>query len=185
VEPSVPAALAEQPAAPVAAPVPAEPGAQPFGEAPPTQTVGDAPAPTQTFGDAPAAAPAGPAPAKRSSSLRIVGGIVVALLLVGVIATFVVMRFLNSNPTGNVGVGDCLANVPTVAEGETREVTDARAVDCSDPAATHKVEGRYEDKTAQESTEVCSAHPTATFIITTADDSGSRGYVLCLSQLTK
>jgi len=189
-EPAVPPPFAETPPAaaePLAAPVPAQPATQSLGDAPapPTQTIGDAPAPTQTFGEAPVGTPAAPAPAKSRSALRIVGGIVVALLLLGVIATFVVMRFLNSNPTASVGVGDCLANVPTVAEGETREVTDARAVECTDPAATHKVEGRYDDKTAQESTEVCAAHPTANFIITTADDNGSRGYVLCLSQLTK
>jgi hypothetical protein len=188
-EPAPPAAAEPTPAAdwPLAAAAPAQPAAQSFGDAPapPTQTIGDAPAPTQTFGEAPAGTPAAPPPAKSRSALRIVGGIAVALLLVGVIATFVVVRFLNSNPTANVGVGDCLANVPTVAEGETREVTDARAVECTDPAATHKVEGRYDDKTAQESTEVCAAHPTANFIITTADDNGSRGYVLCLSQLTK
>ena len=123
--------------------------------------------------------------ASKRGVLRVVGGIVVALLLVAIIGVFLVVRLFNSNPTSDVAVGDCLANVPTVAEGETREVTDARTVDCADPAATHKVEGRYEDKTAEESKEVCASHPTASFMITTADDSGSRGYVLCLSQITK
>ena len=175
---------APPPAAPVS--VPTQPVGQTFGDAPtqaaapPTQTIGDTGAqPTQTFGDAPAAPPA------KRKMLRVVGGIVVGLLLLMLIGAFVAVRVFSGNPTSNVGVGECLANVPPVAEGETREVTGARAVDCADEAATHKVEGRYEDKTAEESQEVCASHPTASFMITTADDSGSRGYVLCLSQITK
>ena len=175
---------APPPAAPVS--VPTQPVGQTFGDAPtqaatpPTQTIGDTAAqPTQTFGDAPATPPA------KRKMLRVVGGIVVGLLLLVLIGAFVAVRVFSGNPTSNVGVGECLANVPAVAEGETREVTGARAVDCADEAATHKVEGRYEDKTAEESQEVCASHPTASFMITTADDSGSRGYVLCLSQITK
>lgn len=183
---------AAPPPPPPAAPMPppaAQPPAQPAGEV----TLGDAPtqpAGDVTFGEAPPAPPAPPVPPvaepakKKGGVLRIIGGVAVALLLLCVVLAFVVFRFVNSNAASDLQVGDCIADVPTVAEGENRAIENVRKVDCTDAAATHKVEGRYEDRTAAEAAEVCAVHPTADYYITTANDSGSRGYVLCLSQST-
>lgn len=197
--PSGQQSLGDAPAAPPPPPLPPPPAAPrppaqvSFGEAPSAPqpagqaSFGEAPsAPhsAESFGEAPPAPPVAH-PVKKRGWLKIIGGVVVALILLSLIGVFLLVRFLNSDPTRNVGVGDCLADVGTVSEGESRTIDSVRQVDCTDPAATHKVEGRYEDKTAEEATTVCAAHPTADFMITRAVAGGDRSYVLCVSLLEK
>lgn len=106
---------------------------------------------------------------------------IIAVVLLCVVAAFVLVRFINSDPLRDLSVGDCLADVPTVSEGENRQVTGARKVDCADPSATHRVEARYDDRTPGEAAGLCASHPTANFVITPDRSGDQRGYVLCLS----
>jgi hypothetical protein len=199
---------AQVPAQPAAAEPPAqpEPLAAPQDVSPqepaapeiPQQAFGEAPAPTPpgdaTFGAAPGfpPAPAGetfgaaPAPEKKKSNVvkivGVVGAIVLALCIAG--GAFAVRNILNSDNAKQAQTGDCIGNVPEVAEGQNKEANDAKVVDCASSDALYKVEGRLEDKTEAQAKEdsVCAAFPKADSWYM-AIPPGGKGYVLCLSSV--
>lgn len=107
---------------------------------------------------------------------------VVVLLLLGAIGFLLYQRFY-ADPTKAAVAGDCLTDLPIVAVGEDREVTSARIVECTDPAADFIVEGRLDSLTEEQasSATICQAYRDATFIYR-AVPRGGTGYVLCLRQ---
>ncbi|HLT12221.1 MAG TPA: hypothetical protein VK028_15690, partial [Micromonosporaceae bacterium] len=110
-----PPTTAPPPAAPAA---PAQPaGDQSFGGAPqppaPQPPAPQPPTQGETFGEAPPPPPTAP-PKKRFGWLRVVGGVILALVLLCLVGAFVLVRFVNADPLRNLSVGDCLADVPTV-----------------------------------------------------------------------
>ncbi len=169
-----PAVESDGTAQPVDAPTATQPPA-----APPTPAVSPA-APIT-----PVTPPLAPAPPRKSRRRLLVGAIfgLIVVVLVAAIGVLVYLR-LYGDPTKNAVVGDCLADLPSVAVGEDKEVTSVRVVDCGDPAATHVVEGRLDNKTEAEakSAEVCQAYQNSTFIYR-AVPPGGNGYVLCLKEV--
>ncbi len=125
-----------------------------------------------------------PAPPKKKRGL-LTGAVfgLIVLVLVAAIGVLVYLR-LYADPTKNATTGNCLADLPIVAVGEDREVSNVRVVDCGDAAATHVVEARIENKTEAEakSASVCEAYPRSTFIYRAVPQGGT-GYVLCLREL--
>jgi hypothetical protein len=112
----------------------------------------------------------------------VVFGVIVLALLAAI--GFVVYQKFFLDPTKDAVAGDCLANLPIVAVGEDQEVEQGRIVECTDPAAVFRVEGRL-DRVSEEqaaSTEICQAYEDATFIYR-AVPSGGTGYVLCLQRI--
>ncbi len=167
---------------PPAAPVP-QPPQQSFGAAP------SAPGGSESFGSAPQStetADEAPEQKKKKSGLgKIIGGLVTVILAVVIGGGFFLVRnLLNSDPTADATVGSCITNLPEVAEGQDREANDAKLVDCTDPSAAYKVEGRLDNKTEAEATSatICQAYPNAEFTYR-AIEAGGTGYVLCLSQI--
>lgn len=111
---------------------------------------------------------------KRSIIRRLVGAIVVFVVIgIGGAA----WAYLSNAPE-TARVGDCLAG--TTADS-------LRTIDCTNPAAAHKVVGRIEDKTESEAAtndvaQLCSVHPAARSAYWEGRK-GGKGYVLCLEPL--
>ena len=144
--------------------------------APELRAAAESPAAPETPVTSPVVAPA-PPKKKRGLLTGAVFGLIAA------IGVLVYLR-LYADPTKNAIAGNCLADLPTVAVGEDREVSNVRVVDCGDAAATHVVEARIDNKTEAEakSASVCEAYPRSTFIYRAVPQGGT-GYVLCLREL--
>jgi hypothetical protein len=169
------------------APAPQPPAFQPPADpAQPAAAPGDA-----SFGAAPAYPPpaaegfgTAPAPVKKKSNVvkivSVIGAVILVICLAGVV--FLVRNGLNSDDAKQAKAGDCIGNLPDVAEGEDKEANGAKVVDCTSADALYKVEGRVEDKTEDEAKDesVCAAYPAADSWYR-AIPSGGKGYVLCLS----
>lgn len=179
---------------PVASPPPAGDGFPPpanqgAGAPAPSQPFGAPPAEAQAFGDpaqqgfgaapqqgfgTPAAFPA--EPKKKSGAanlaLRIVGGIVVAvIILVG-------KNFFFGDKAQDAVVGDCVAAMKDVKVGEE---TDARAeiVDCAGKDAAYTVVGRVEHETDTKS-KSCEKYFKENEEYYVYSSPASGGYLLCL-----
>ncbi|MFK3981080.1 hypothetical protein ACI2K4_11965 [Micromonospora sp. NPDC050397] len=146
------------------------------------------PPPVDPAAPAPAAAPVPVSPpAKKSPVKKIVGVlavIVVAVVVKVAVGTVLGGVFGGEDKTAEAKVGDCLAALPEVAEGEEKEAPNAKVVECTSTEAAYSVVGRIDDQTeaqAAASTE-CAQYAAegeeyATFY--TIPPGGS-GYVLCL-----
>jgi hypothetical protein len=174
-------------AAPGAAPVPGE---GTFGAAP-----GTPPAPGEgTFGAAPGTPPppgeafgAAPAPEKKRVDLKIVGivgAVIVALVIAGIVV--LAKNVLSGTDTKQAQAGTCIGNLPEVAAGENKAANNAKVLDCADANAAYKVEGRLENKTQAEAKadDACMAYANAEYTYSVIP-SGGKGYVLCLSKIKK
>jgi hypothetical protein len=183
VSPPPPAPAAPPPVTtPLATPAAPPPAAAPPAAAPPPAAP---PAAAPLSAAPPAAAPPSPPLAPPASSPRPRRGVmigvgigVVVLLLLGA-AAYVLYGRLFGDPVRNAVAGNCLADLPAVAEGEELEISPGRIVDCTDPAAQFVVEGRLDrlsdDQASSE--QVCQSYEAATLIYRGSD------YVLCLSRL--
>jgi len=178
----------------------------PFGQAPeqppaaplpPQQAFGDAPTPPAaegSFGAAPAAVPpptageafgVAPAPEKKKSNvLKIIGSIVVVLVVLCLAGGFFAYRSLTSDPTKDAKAGDCIDKPVASSSGDS---VSAKIVACTSTDAAYKVVGRVNDKTEAESgndSNVCAAFPEVeTWYV--AIPKGGKGYVLCLTEVSK
>lgn len=118
--------------------------------------------------------PVGPPTASRSIVRRLVGAIVVFVVIgIGGVAW---ARLSDAPETARIG--DCLAG---------RTADSLRTIDCTNPAAAHKVVGRIEDRTeaevtANDVTQLCAAYPTARSVYWEGRK-GGKGYLLCLEPL--
>lgn len=163
------------------------PPTQGFGAAPPPPPPGQGwgsapPPPGQGFGPAGPGLP--PPPQKKRAGkkvLGIVGGIVVALIVtVGLAA---VRGALSDDKTAEAKQGDCLADLPQVAEGQEEEANNAKVVQCGTAEAKYSVVGRVDNLTATEASAqtVCDAYRAAgAEMIFYSIPAGGKGYVLCL-----
>ncbi|MBX6723256.1 MAG: hypothetical protein IRY92_08475 [Dactylosporangium sp.] len=134
--------------------------------------------------------PAEPTPVGRSAPVsrgrRLVGTVTfgaVVVLLLAAIGYLVYQRFY-ADPTKEATAGDCLADLPIVADDEDREVPAGRIVACTDPAARYVVEGRLDRLTEEQarSETICQAYENAKFVYRVVPRGGT-GYVLCLRAL--
>lgn len=150
------------------------------------------PVPPLVDSAAPAAAPVPapvpvPPPAKKSPVKKIVSVLVVIVVAVVVkvsLGTVLAGVFGDEDKTAEAKVGDCLAALPEVAEGEEKAAPNAKIVDCTSTEAAYNVVGRIDDQTeaqAAASTD-CAQYAAegeeyATFYTIPP---GGTGYVLCL-----
>jgi hypothetical protein len=127
-------------------------------------------------------------PKKKGGLAKILGGAAAVIVAICVAAgIFVVKGFLNDDATKEAQTGNCIANLPDVAEGEDKEAPNAEVVDCTDAKAAYKVEGRKDNLTEAEATadSVCDAFSAAVASYRAIDSKTNKGYVLCLSEVTK
>jgi len=162
--------------------VPAQP-APPAAVAPPAPPA----VPAQTTASAlpglppPPPPPAAEPPKKKGGAGRwILTGLIV--IVVALIAIVVVARLVNkANP---LAVGDCIDQ--TQFTTSVSDVKGKKTVDCTDPAASHKVIGVVADKPSSELNDenVCKAYPQTVATIW-LNDQGSPGTIYCLAELSK
>ncbi|MFG1902597.1 LppU/SCO3897 family protein [Micromonospora carbonacea] len=128
----------------------------------------------------------------RRSVVRKVVGVVAALLAVGVVAALkfglggAVATALDEDATAKAKTGDCLAELPDVAEGERKDARGAEVVACTSTEAVYTVVGRLDGQTeAQARTgEACEPflQPGQAGYFFYNIKPGSTGYLLCLTR---
>ncbi|WP_433688211.1 LppU/SCO3897 family protein [Micromonospora carbonacea] len=128
----------------------------------------------------------------RRSVVRKVVGVVAALLAVGVVAALkfglggAVAAALDEDATAKAKTGDCLAELPDVAEGERKDARGAEVVACTSTEAVYTVVGRLDGQTeAQARTgEACEPflQPGQAGYFFYNIKPGSTGYLLCLTR---
>ncbi|MFI6759137.1 hypothetical protein ACIBF5_08345 [Micromonospora sp. NPDC050417] len=124
-----------------------------------------------------------PPPQKKSPVKKIVS--VLVAIVVAVAVKFGLGTVLGGeDKTAEAKVGDCLAALPELGEGEEKAAPNAKIVDCTSTEAVYNVVARVENQTerqASESTEceqyVAEGEEYAMF---TAIPTGGTGYLLCL-----
>ncbi|MGW1060891.1 LppU/SCO3897 family protein [Micromonospora rubida] len=191
---------------PAAQPPTGQPAAQPPTGQPAAQPPTGQPAASQP-GDsasAPAGLPDGTAPAaglpeqpagepeKKRSVGRKVLGVVAALLAVGVVAALkfgvgsAVATAFDKDGTADAKTGDCLAELPDVAEGERKDASGAELVACTSTKAVYTVVGRVDGQTEAQARTGKACEP---FLQPGQEGyffynikPGSTGYLLCLTR---
>ncbi|MGY3516631.1 LppU/SCO3897 family protein [Micromonospora sp. PTRAS2] len=133
----------------------------------------------------------GPSEPRRSVARKVVG-VVAALLAVGVVAALkfglggAVAAALDEDATAKAKAGDCLAELPDVAEGERKDARGAEVVACTSTEAVYTVVGRLDGQTeAQARTgEACEPflQPGQAGYFFYNIKPGSTGYLLCLTR---
>jgi hypothetical protein len=198
-EPAVPPPAEPPPLAEPATPPPlAEPATPPPAEPPPLAALAAPKAPQATpepaAPKAPEAAPGSAEPVavvvtlpaeKRGRGPVLTLLIAIAVLAVLAIVGYFVVQRIYADPTRDATAGDCLTSLPAVDPGQDKEASGARVVECGDPTASHRVEGRLDNQSTDQARnlDICKGYPEATFIYRAVPDSGN-GYVLCLKKLT-
>jgi uncharacterized protein HemX len=163
-----------------------QPPPPPLPPAAPGASFGSAPQPADAFGTPPP--PPVEQPKKKGGLAKILGGAAAVIVAICVAAgIFAVKNYLNEDATKEAQTGNCIANLPDVAEGEEKEAPNAEVVDCTDAKAAYKVEGRVDNVTESQAgaADVCKAYEAAVATYTAIDPNKKSGYVLCLSEVTK
>ncbi|WP_229399736.1 LppU/SCO3897 family protein [Micromonospora okii] len=129
-------------------------------------------------------------PEPRRSAARKVLGVVAALLAVGVVAALKfglgasVANALTPDGTAKAKAGDCLAELPDVAQGESRDARGAEVVACTSTEAVYTVVGRVDGQTEAEARTGRSCEqflkPEQEGYFFYNIKPGSTGYLLCL-----
>ncbi|GAA2700213.1 hypothetical protein ACFY2R_17240 [Micromonospora olivasterospora] len=168
-------------ASPEDAPRPAEPTAD--GQATESTVDGQGPEPAEADGEQPEA--------KRSATRKVVG-VVGAVLAVGVVAALkfglgtAVAAAFHEDGTADAKAGDCLAELPEVADGESKDVSGAEIVPCTSTKAVYTVAGRVD---AQSEAQARTGDACKQFLQPGQEGyffynvkPGSTGYLLCLTK---
>ncbi|RKR90237.1 hypothetical protein BDK92_4605 [Micromonospora pisi] len=152
---------APPPPVPPAAPVPGTPVPPPFDSAPVSA----------------------PPPAKKSPVKKIVSVLVV--IVVAVAVKFGLGTVLGGeDKTAEAKVGDCLAALPEMTEGEEKAAPNAKVVDCTSTEAIYNVVARIENQTEEQASNSTECEQYAAegeeYAMFTAIPTGGTGYLLCL-----
>lgn len=157
-----------------------QPPEQGFGPAP---EQGSGPTPEQGFGPAPEQ------PAKKRGPGRTIAKIAIGLLVVLVIAglKFGVAKGISEaffgDKAADAKVGDCIAEMPSVAVGEQKDA-DAKIVPCTSGDAAYTVVGRVNDQTEAQAQQAkgCEQYfkEGEEFSVYSSIPRGGKGYLLCL-----
>ncbi|WP_329107409.1 porin [Micromonospora sp. NBC_01699] len=128
--------------------------------------------------------PVPPAPAKKSPIKKIVSVLVV--IVVAVAVKFGVGAVLGGeeDKAAEAKVGDCLAALPEVAQGEEKDAPNAKVVECTSTEAAYNVVGRIDNQTEAQAKATTDCEQYAAegeeYSIYYAIPAGGTGYVLCL-----
>jgi hypothetical protein len=137
------------------------------------------------------AAPVTTAPPKKSMGKKLAGfagviavALVVAVLKFGLFAGISSALGIGDDKTAEAKAGDCIAQLPDVAEGQQKEANNAKVVKCDAADAKFSVLGRLENQTEAQAAkdDICKAYPEAEYSYYSIP-SGGKGYVLCLKEL--
>ncbi|TDC65714.1 porin [Micromonospora sp. KC207] len=119
-------------------------------------------------------------------------GVVAALLAIGVVAALkfglggAVAAAFDSDGTAKAKAGDCLAELPDVAEGERKDARGAQVVACTSTEAVYTVVGRLDGQTEGQARtgEACEPflQPGQAGYFFYNIKPGSTGYLLCLTR---
>ncbi|MER5700815.1 hypothetical protein ABT023_02470 [Micromonospora sp. NPDC002296] len=131
-------------------------------------------------------------PEKKRSVGRKVLGVVGVLLAVGVVAALkfgigsAVATAFDKDATADAKAGDCLAELPDVAEGERKDASGAEMVACTSSQAVYTVVGRVDGQTETQARTGKACEP---FLQPGQEGyffynikPGSTGYLLCLTR---
>ncbi|WP_433347389.1 LppU/SCO3897 family protein [Micromonospora sp. CA-111912] len=131
-------------------------------------------------------------PEKKRSVGRKVLGVVGVLLAVGVVAALkfgvgsAVATAFDKDGTADAKTGDCLAELPDVAEGERKDASGAEVVACTSSQAAYTVVGRVNGQTETQARTGKACEP---FLQPGQEGyffynikPGSTGYLLCLTR---
>ncbi|MCX4474327.1 hypothetical protein OOK41_29145 [Micromonospora sp. NBC_01655] len=129
--------------------------------------------------------------AKRSAGRKVLG-VVGALLAIGVVAALkfglgtAVAAAFDKDGTADAKAGDCLAELPDVAEGERKDASGAEVVACTSTEAVYTVVGRVDGQTEAQARTGKACEP---FLQPGQEGyffynikPGSTGYLLCLTR---
>lgn len=124
---------------------------------------------------------------KKSSARKVLGivGVIVAILIVGGLK-FGLRSFFTEDKTAEAKVGDCIAELPDIAEGQEEDASDAKVVECTSTDATYNVVGRVDGQTEAQAKDgaACEQYikedEDGYFIYNIKP--GSTGYLLCLTK---
>jgi hypothetical protein len=132
-----------------------------------------------------------PEPARRSAAGRVLM-VTAALVAVGVVAALkfglgaTVANALAPDGTAKAKAGDCLAELPDVAQGESKDARGAEVVTCTSTEAVYTVVGRVNGQTEEEARTGRSCEqflqPEQEGYFFYNIKPGSTGYLLCLTR---
>jgi hypothetical protein len=129
-----------------------------------------------------------PAEAKKSRGRKVLGilGIILAIVVVGGLKAGLKL-YQNRNDTDAAKVGDCLGQLPEVAEGKQEDADDAKVVKCTSTDAVYTVVGRVNGQTsAQVKTgDACTQYfkeGDDGYVFSGPERSGGNFYLLCLTK---
>ncbi|SCL19295.1 hypothetical protein GA0070624_1725 [Micromonospora rhizosphaerae] len=129
-----------------------------------------------------------PPPAKKSGGRKVLGiiGIIVAVIVIAGLK-FGLKSFLNQDETVEAKAGDCIAQLPEVADGEQKDVDGAKVVECTSTEAAFTVVGRVNDQTEAQakSGDACNQYfkeGEDGYVFSGPQRAGSKYYLLCLTK---
>jgi hypothetical protein len=135
---------------------------------------------------APVPVPVPTPPAKKSPAKKIVSvlALIAVVVVIGVLKFGVRTLLGGEDKAAEAKVGDCLAALPKVADGEQKSAPNAKVVACTSTEAAYNVVGRIENQTeaqAAASTD-CEQYAAAgeEYAMYSAIPPGGTGYLLCL-----
>jgi hypothetical protein len=167
-------------------PPPPSQGWGPANPSAPNQGFGAAPQPGHVEGFGPAAPGTMPPPQKKGGAAKKIlglgGGVIVAVI---VAIIFSVGRgLLSDDATSDAKQGDCIADVPEVADGQDASAPNVKIVECSSADAKYSVVARVDDVTEAEATSdtMCASNfkEGEEYAVFRAIGPTGKGYVLCL-----
>ncbi|MFR9776274.1 hypothetical protein ACL02O_09445 [Micromonospora sp. MS34] len=148
-----------------------------------------APPPTPQPEPAEPAAPGQPpAEAGKSKGRKVLGVVGVILAVVAVGAAKGALRFWeHRDDTEQAKVGQCIAQLPEVAEGQEKDVDGAKVVECTSTEAAYTVVGRLDHQTEAQaqSGDGCDQYfkeGDDGYVFYGGERSGDKYYLLCLTK---
>ncbi|MCW3838723.1 hypothetical protein ONA70_01245 [Micromonospora yasonensis] len=140
-------------------------------------------------GPAEPALPAQPsAPAGKSKGRKVLGavGLLVAVIAVGA-AKGALHLWEQRDDAVQAKVGECIAKLPEVAEGQEKDVDEAKVVECTSTEAAYSVVGRVDHQTEAQarSGEACDQYfkeGDDGYVFSGGERSGGKFYLLCLTK---
>lgn len=143
-----------------------------------------APVPPPVDSATPVPAPVPEPPAKKNSPVKKIVSVLVVIVVAAVVKFGLGAVLGGEDKTAEAKVGDCLAALPEVAEGEEKEAPNAKVVDCTSTEAAYNVVGRVENQTEEQArvSKDCDQYAAEgeEYAMFSAIPTGGTGYILCL-----
>ncbi|PWU46764.1 hypothetical protein DLE60_08945 [Micromonospora globispora] len=124
-----------------------------------------------------------PAETKKSRGRKLLSILGVILVIA---AVSIGKAYLNRDKTAEAKVGDCIAQLPEVADGKETKANNAKVVECTSTEAAYNVVGRVDGQTEAQaqSGEACDQYfkeGDDGYVFYSVEE-GGKGYLLCLTK---